>query len=278
MNAAFKYLSLTLPIIMATTILHANKPSSGEGMEVCKDSSIITNQFPLYPNPLIYCRVIQNLLIEKTASPADIVKCIREKDIDIAGIGRPDTNPLHIAASKGWVECLDVLIQALKNPAQDIDSRDETQQTALIIAAYHGHTSILEKLLAARANPDLQDRGGDTALMLAARGGDLGMIRVLITARASLNLQDFCGDTALIWAAFCERLSAVEALIAAKADLDLKNSREKTALRVALDQENLPICQALINAGANLGTPSDMERIKSLLDRNNLKSEGSSHI
>ncbi|KAJ9461303.1 hypothetical protein DIPPA_31630 [Diplonema papillatum] len=45
----------------------------------------------------------------------------------------------------------------------DLDLRDNTGQTALMLACKAGHTAVAEALVAAGASVDLQDEAGQTA-------------------------------------------------------------------------------------------------------------------
>jgi hypothetical protein len=65
------------------------------------------------------------------------------------------------AARTGSTDRLGAFIEA----HYDLDTRDESGYTALILAAYHGQKAAVEQLLAAGANPCSQDKRGNTALM-----------------------------------------------------------------------------------------------------------------
>ena len=61
--------------------------------------------------------------------------------------------------------------------------------TALIWAANKGHTKIVEMLLAANADPNIQSDSGSTALTAAAEQGFLKICELLISANADPNLR-----------------------------------------------------------------------------------------
>lgn len=87
--------------------------------------------------------------------------------------------------------------------------------TALMLASYHGYTTIAHLLLAHGATPNLSTKSNaefnfgkllshknskTTALMLAAFAGKLDIVIALIKAGADVNMQDSDGQTALIYA------------------------------------------------------------------------------
>eukprot|EP00966_Prymnesium_polylepis_P018991 437704-Prymnesium_polylepis.1 len=51
--------------------------------------------------------------------------------------------------------------------------------SALMLAAYHGHVDVVQRLLQARARIDLKDSDGRTALALASRTGHSAIARLL---------------------------------------------------------------------------------------------------
>ena len=58
------------------------------------------------------------------------------------------------------------------------------------------HTKIVELLIKAGANIDLQDSRGRTALYIASLIGHTGIVELLIKAGANIDLQDSRGRTA----------------------------------------------------------------------------------
>lgn len=87
-------------------------------------------------------------------------------------------------------------IQKQKN----IDKKDVAHYTFLMEAAVWDRPDILQALLHAGADPNLQNKSSHTALMLAAMRGHTESVKVLINAGAKLDIQDYNGHTALKWA------------------------------------------------------------------------------
>jgi len=78
---------------------------------------------------------------------------------------------------------------ALINRGVNLDLREQNGYTALIIAS-HGYIEVLNALIAAGADINLQNNEGETALMIAASNNDLTMVNALIAAGANPNLRD----------------------------------------------------------------------------------------
>ncbi len=144
----------------------------------------------------------------------------------------------------------------------EIDELGAKGHTALMVAAYYGHQSIVKVLLAAGADPNLlsDDDGlgsGMTALMLAAgsffASNRQQIVQLLIAGGADVNQRGAGGKTALFAAALTGSgyLDCVETLIAAGADLDCHNDRGHTVLTSVAAAENYAILNLLMQAGAS---------------------------
>lgn len=134
------------------------------------------------------------------------------------------------AALCGKDEMLGVLIAA----GADLEQRDASSFTPLLLAAARGHISCLRLLLAGGAQPDAADASGKTALCNAAEAGRVDVLRALLDAGAGLGATGPEGRTALHAAAAAGQEAAVHALLAAGADVDAKDARDRCAVLVAL--------------------------------------------
>ncbi len=92
--------------------------------------------------------------------------------------GAVDDTPLHIAARKGALDDVEVLLQ---NGAA-IDIAGDLGNTPLHYAAMSGKTEAVNKLLACGANPRLANEFGQTALEVADLGGHDKVAEVLKNA------------------------------------------------------------------------------------------------
>jgi ankyrin repeat protein len=62
-------------------------------------------------------------------------------------------------------------VQVLLAKGADVNARDNTGGTPLILAAFEGRTNAVQILLAHGADVNAKDNKGETALMAAKRGG-----------------------------------------------------------------------------------------------------------
>ncbi|KAF4429672.1 ankyrin repeat-containing [Fusarium acutatum] len=93
--------------------------------------------------------------------------------------------PLMCAAEAGDIDTLTELLTGGYDI--DIDARDYNGCTSLAIAAEKGHTTVVERLLAHNANPNLSDLDQVTPLWKAARYGYASVVQLLL---ASEKLSD----------------------------------------------------------------------------------------
>lgn len=142
------------------------------------------------------------------------------------------------------------------------------QRTPLYELAWHDDVAEIERLIGEGADVDERypntepNYGGYTALMVAAGRRYLGVMEVLIKAGADLNVQSIHGSTAIMLAIADpgpggERIDAVKMLIAAGADVNKKDTGGLTALHFAADNGFVDIVGVLLTAGANVDTQAN---------------------
>ena len=81
-----------------------------------------------------------------------------------------------------------------------LDAQDAHGTTALMAAAYYGHTSIVKALLDSKASVDFVDVYGWIPLMRAAAYGYPEIVQILVTHGANVNAVNSRGRTALMFA------------------------------------------------------------------------------
>ena len=113
------------------------------------------------------------------------------------------------------------LVELLLKAGANANLQDDTGFTPLNTAAEHGHIEVMRLLLAHGADPNLacpSDQAstvnGQAPIHSAAIRGDVEMLRLLVDKGALLNLQSKAG-TPLCWAVRGEHLPAVEFLLQA---------------------------------------------------------------
>ena len=105
--------------------------------------------------------------------------------------------PLHIATEKGYA---DVAMFLVENGA-DVNLTDVNGNTPLIFIIHKsGNLEMTERLIAKGATVNVQNRTGETALMYAAWRGHSAIVKLLLENRADVTLKNRQGDTALMLA------------------------------------------------------------------------------
>ncbi len=124
---------------------------------------------------------------------------------------------LYIALREPSPRVAQVLIQS---PKTNLDQRNRTDETALMMAALKGHAELAQALI---------DRGADVnkpgwaPLHYAATSGHVALIRLLLDAHAYIDAESPNGTTPLMMAAHYGTVAAVQALLEAGADADVRN-------------------------------------------------------
>jgi uncharacterized protein len=112
----------------------------------------------------------------------------------------------------------------------DPDAADADGRTGLMLAAYNGHTDIVNLLLDTDVRVNRADQLGRTALMYASTGDFPATVKTLLSHGADPNLVDSEeGFTALMFAAAEGNREVVQLLLDRGADADLKDQDGDTA-------------------------------------------------
>jgi ankyrin repeat protein len=101
-----------------------------------------------------------------------------------------------------------------------VSAADDTGVTPIYLACTNRSRAMVEKLLAAGANPNAALLNGETALMTCARTGEVGAVKALLARGAAVNAKEPSRDqTALMWAAAQKHPDVVAALLERGADV-----------------------------------------------------------
>lgn len=139
--------------------------------------------------------------------------------------------PLHCAAQHGHTECLTILLIHGADP----NVPNNKGETPLDLAAQYGRLQVVQLLIT--GHPELLlpfkygSRVAHSPLHLASRNGHKSIVEALLAAGVDANLQTPSG-TALHEAALCGKDTVVVALLEAGANLDAVNVDGRTVMDV----------------------------------------------
>ena len=122
----------------------------------------------------------------------------------------------------------------------------------MIVATSAGHKSVVEVLLANRANPNAKYFSGDTALAYAADKGFKSIAEMLIDKGANVNLANADGETPLHRACAAGNTSTAELLIVHKADVNAQTLHAETPLHDAVMNQQMEAARLLVEHGAEV--------------------------
>jgi len=145
-------------------------------------------------------------------------------------------NGNHNAVEKLLDMGVNVNFQATEARATRIGMRQEVGETALHWATVRGDDIAAKRLLAARANPDLQDRDGKTPLHLASFNGVPDVLKTLLEANCNPDLRDARGNTALHWVMLAGgSLRMIKLLLNHGANAAIANEQGESAVDAAAE-------------------------------------------
>lgn len=142
-------------------------------------------------------------------------------------------------------------------PPVDLNCRDETGDTPLILAASSGNQELVQFLLNEGAEVDATNKSGDNALICASeRPGNTALLKLLLDMGTGINSKNELGRTALIEAASIGDLPNVVLLLQHNPDVNIVTREEETALTFAVVYEYPDIVKVLTEAGADVNWKS----------------------
>ena len=142
-------------------------------------------------------------------------------------------------ARNGTPEDLQKIHKAFPNK---INSVNKDGFTPLILAAYHGNTSVVEILSSLVSNINETSSAG-TALMAATVKQDKNIVALLLKHKADPNIADSNGSTALLYASLFRANEIAALLLKYEADVTHKDQKGFSAMDYAKQTKN----ETLIN-------------------------------
>ncbi|XP_043464292.1 histone-lysine N-methyltransferase EHMT2 isoform X2 [Leptopilina heterotoma] len=159
---------------------------------------------------------------------------------------------VHLAAEKGHLSCLHVLIQA----GGQVDVMDKNQLTPLMLAASKGRAEVVRYLIRIGADTTLKGIDGMTALHIAAKSGHLYVCRIILSEckvpRTLIDCVDDGGWTSLIWACEFRHTAVARFLIEQKCDPLIRDAEQNIALHWSAFSGSSEITELLLNEGCDV--------------------------
>ncbi|XP_018427602.1 PREDICTED: ankyrin repeat domain-containing protein 6 isoform X4 [Nanorana parkeri] len=185
----------------------------------------------------------ERLLVAAYKGQVDNVVQLINKGAKVA-VTKHGRTPLHLAAHKGHLNVVQILIKA----GCELNIQDDGHQTALHRASVVGHSDILAVLIQEGCALDRQDKDGNTALHEAAWHGFSQSVKLLVKAGANVLAKNKAGNTPLHLACQNGHSQSCRVLLLAGSRADLKNHAGDTCLHVAARYNHLSVIRILLSA------------------------------
>ncbi|NWX11102.1 ANKR6 protein, partial [Caloenas nicobarica] len=185
----------------------------------------------------------ERLLVAAYKGQAENVVQLINRGAKVA-VTKHGRTPLHLAAHKGHLHVVQLLLKA----GCDLDIQDDGDQTALHRAAVVGNTDVIATLIQEGCALDRQDKDGNTALHEACWHGFSQSAKVLVKAGANVLAKNKAGNTPLHLACQNSHSQSTRVLLLGGSRADLKNNAGDTCLHVAARYNHLPIVRVLLSA------------------------------
>ncbi|XP_025949176.1 ankyrin repeat domain-containing protein 6 isoform X2 [Dromaius novaehollandiae] len=185
----------------------------------------------------------ERLLIAAYKGQVDNVVQLINRGAKVA-VTKHGRTPLHLAAHKGHLHVVQILLKA----GCDLDIQDDGDQTALHRATVVGNTDVIAALIQEGCALDRQDKDGNTALHEASWHGFSQSAKLLVKAGANVLSRNKAGNTPLHLACQNSHSQSTRVLLLGGSRADLKNNAGDTCLHVAARYNHLPIIRVLLSA------------------------------
>ena len=181
-------------------------------------------------------------------SDVDRVRTLMYANVNVNEKNYAGITPLTIAAEKGNMEIIQMLVEDGKAVVNDISSYGITP---LISAAAAGNGQVVEYLIAHGADVTAKDDLGKTALLYAVGYDNPKLIASLIKQdNKAVNLPDNSGNTPLIYAAQKGLDGNIKQLLANGANTNYRNpATGLSALAAAAAEGHSPTLRLLVRTG-----------------------------
>ncbi len=155
---------------------------------------------------------------------------------------------LMLASTYGHVNVINTLLEHAADP----DLRDNNSMTALMRATTKGSPEAVRALIGSSCDVDVKNNSGNTSLMIATIAGNAEVVDILIKANARIENEDSLGCTPLMRAAMAGHFKVAESLLDAGADVHAKDKSMRTSLIYALEKDQPQVARILVERGSDV--------------------------
>ncbi len=162
-----------------------------------------------------------------------------------------------MAATKGHTATVRLLLSKNK---ENLESKNINGDTALIRAVVNEHKDIVELLLQEGADINTINESRDSALGLAAYLGKIEILETLFALRADIleiEHKNNLGNTPLALASYNGQSQALEFLIKKGGDIETVNEKGNTPLITAVENNHVDAVKVLLEHNANISTKNN---------------------
>ncbi|MDF3047649.1 MAG: serine/threonine-protein phosphatase 6 regulatory ankyrin repeat subunit B-like [Candidatus Midichloriaceae bacterium] len=191
-------------------------------------------------------KIIESKISAKDPNYIAAVEHVLEEDYKELKL-KYGNNPLHLAANKGKVDVIEMLIKK----DFDVNAKNDYGNTALHLAAINCQYKAAETLIQNNADKNAVNNYGNTALHKAIENYNLGVALYLIEQNVDVNVSNNGGSTPLHYAAEYGQSTAVNLLIEKGANIHAKNVYGNTALHLAAIKGRYEAAETLIQNNAD---------------------------
>jgi ankyrin repeat protein len=177
-----------------------------------------------------------------TAQNAEVARVLLDANADCNQRSQKGSTPLMHACFSGFTDVVKLFIAE----GADVDIQDDFVPTLLILATNGGHLAVVELLLA-RSTATINARGEDgmTALFAAVKNDLPGVVDALIAAGADVNIDTNFGVTPLMMAKDGEM---AQRLLDAGADITAATVLGRNSLAFAANYNRADVLKVLLQA------------------------------
>ena len=189
----------------------------------------------------------------------DIVKMLVEAGTGVRATDNKGCTCLMLAAYSGHTETVRYLVGL---PDVDVNHLSAHTHTALQFAVDEGEVDVVQVLIDAGADINIQNDEGSSPLNTACASGALDVVKMLVEAGAGLRATDNKGHTCLILAARFRQTKIVRYLVGLpEVELNHRDTvKNFTALHYSVENEDTDVVRVLIDAGADIETRGNYGR------------------